>query len=69
MAAEVAVAEAGEQAQDSAQAEAARVVCPVAVVRVLAASAPVGVQGRDHPAKLAAVFGKAAEAQGVPAAD
>jgi DUF971 family protein len=63
------VEEAGEQAQDSVPAEAVRVVCPVAVVRALAASAPVAAEGRDQPAKLAAVFGKAAEAQGAPAAD
>lgn len=69
VAAEVAVAGAGEQAQDSVQVEAARVVCPVAVVRALAASAPAAVEGRDHPAKLAAVFGKAAEAQEAPAVD
>jgi hypothetical protein len=69
VAAVVAVAEVGEQAQDSVPVEAARVVCPVVVVRALAASVPVAVEGRDHPAKLAAVFGKAAEAQGAPAVD
>jgi hypothetical protein len=63
------VEEAVGQVPDSVQAEAARVVCPVAVVRALAALAPVGVAGRDHLAKLAAVFGKEAEAQEVPAAD
>jgi len=59
----------GEQAQDSVPEEAALVACPEEAARVLAASAPVVVAGRDHPAKLAAVFGKAAEAQGAPAAD
>lgn len=60
---------AGEQAPDSVPVEAARVVCLAAVVRALAALAPVGVEDRDHPARLAAVFGKAAVARAAPAAD
>jgi hypothetical protein len=60
---------AGEQVQGSVPVEAARVACLEAVVRALAALAPVGVEERDHPAKLAAVFGKAAVARGAPAAD
>jgi hypothetical protein len=68
-AAEAAVEVVGEQAQDSVRVEAALAACPEAVARALAASAPVVVAGRDHPAKLAAVFGKAAAAQGAPAGD
>lgn len=60
---------AGVQAPVSAKVEAARVVSPAAVARALAASEQVAVEGRDHPAKLAVVFGKAAVAQAVPAAD
>jgi hypothetical protein len=58
-----------EQAQDSVPVEAALAACLVEAVRALAASALVEAVGRDHPAKLAAVFGKAAVARGAPAAD
>lgn len=58
-----------ELAPASVPVGAARVACPAAAVRALAASAPVAVEGRDLPDNLAAVFGKAAEAPGTPAAD